>query len=151
MLIWLVIQQVTTQRLSLRRMWYFPIMIAGVTYINLKPDVLNNNVEVFGLLIAFVVGGLVGLGRGSLNQVEIDQMSGQIVVKGSLVGLLAWFGFLALEIIFRLILINSGANANGSTFGTVLPLTVLTGFFTGWRAMWYLKYLQLSSLIAYSR
>jgi hypothetical protein len=45
------------------------------------------------------------------------------------VGLLVWISFLTLEILFRLILVNSGANANGSTLGTVLPLAVLSGLF----------------------
>jgi hypothetical protein len=128
-------------------MWLIPIGLAALTYTNLKPDVLNNQWEMLALVVAFGVGGVFGLGRGSLNRVELDQATKQIIVRGSVIGLIVWLGFVLLEIGFRFLL--SRLDATDATLVTVLPLASATGLFSGWRAMWCIKYLQLNSYSEY--
>ena len=140
---WIIVQQVTTIRVSLRRMWFIPLALGIYTFTQLKPDSLNDDTTVLALGAALVVGSLVGIVRGSFNRVEFDGQRGQLVVRGSVLGLAIWLAFMAGEITLRVIL-NNGSLAGTSTLGTVVPLAMVTAMFAGWRFSWYMKYLQLA-------
>lgn len=138
---WIIIQQITTQRYTVRRLWTIPVILAVVTYVNLKPDVLNDQMDMLVIGVAGVIGCGLGLVRGMVNKVNVDYATGELIVRGSILGLAMWLVFIAGEICLRLAL-NGGSFSSGSAFNTVLPLALLTGIFSGWRFAWYLKYSQ---------
>src|SRR5689334_21895476 len=87
---WIIVQRVTTIRVTLRRMWFIPLALGIYTFTQLKPDSLNDDTTVLALGAALVVGSLVGIVRGSFNRVEFDGQRGQLVLRGSVLGLAIW-------------------------------------------------------------
>ena len=145
LLLWVMFQQITTRRYSLGKLWIIPLALGIYTYVNFNPDLLNDPADMGLIIGALLIGGLAGLARGALNKVQLDRTSGQLVVYGSVLGLLYWLAFVAGEVALRFT-INQGNFTSASPLGTVLPLALVTGFFAGWRAVWFMKYLQLNQM-----
>jgi hypothetical protein len=128
-------QLAKVQYLNPAKLWRAPLLLAIWNVYNLK-DSLNDPTTVAFVVAALGVGAVIGVGRGLINRVAFDRISNQLVVFGSLAGMLVWLGGLVLSVGLRVVL-------SGTPLGLVVSPALILGVFSGWRLVWQLKYNQL--------
>lgn len=131
-------QLVKVQFVNPAKLWRVPLLLAIWNAYNLKDSFIDPT-TLFVVLAAFGGGAAIGLARGLINRVSFDHKTNQMVVYGSLAGMLVWLGGLAASVGLRVIL-------SGSPLGLVVSPALLLGVFTGWRLVWQLKYNQLMTV-----
>ncbi|MBN9391648.1 MAG: hypothetical protein J0I20_26680 [Chloroflexi bacterium] len=131
-------QLAKVQYVNPAKLWRVPLLLAIWNVYNLK-DSINDPATVAVVLAALGMGTVIGVVRGLINRVSFDHKSDQLVVFGSLAGMLVWLGGLAISLGLRVFL-------NGTPLGLVVSPALLLGIFSGWRLVWQLKYNQLMTV-----
>ncbi len=94
---WMIYGQMREQRMKLSRMWIVPAFMVLLSYPSLTKLPLHNFFNIFVLLIAGGVGAALGVVREVFKKISVNKVAGEILVKGTPIGLFLWFGAIIFE------------------------------------------------------
>jgi hypothetical protein len=135
---YVALRQLRGRRLSLTRLWIMPLLIVGwaLTQLDLPTVVAPAHWPALGGAAA--IGLLAGALMGWVNRVESDPATGELLVAGSLLTLLAWFTLMAARFGAEYLLAQA-VGADGPYASALLLVSVSVGLLAR-RLCWYTKY-----------
>jgi hypothetical protein len=136
----LLLRQLQERRVKISRLWILPVLVLYLTLRSIIPDLFLTPWSPMIILLACLVGVLIGILRGNLVRVRFDGHPGEMMVKGSPVGVAVWVVLIIMKY-FVHSFFGSGANGYHSTnLVTAALLAMTAGTIIARRVVLYLKY-----------
>ncbi|MBI1744031.1 DUF1453 family protein [Candidatus Acetothermia bacterium] len=93
----LVLSQLRESRMSVSRMWIIPALMIFLSYGSLTKLPFNSLFNIAILMAALGVGIALGVVREAFKKISVDKAAGEIIVKGTPIGVLIWIGAIVFE------------------------------------------------------
>jgi hypothetical protein len=115
----LLVLQTRRRRILIRRLWLIPVVLVAVTGWNLVRHPPEQLIGWVVLILALLVGVVMGSVRGALVDVHnVDTTSGALLVQNTRIGVVLWLVAFAARIAVRQI--AGHTEADGSVLGVVM-------------------------------
>ena len=117
----LVLSQLRESRMKVSRMWIVPALMIFLSYGSLTKLPFNSLFNIALLLAALGVGMALGVVGEAFKKISFDKAAGEIIVKGTPIGVLIWIG----AIVFERYVQDFLKQSKGIVTPQLLPATLL--------------------------
>jgi hypothetical protein len=143
-IVWVIVSQMRDSRMSVSRMWVIPALMVFLSFGSLTKLPLNNVFNIALLLSALGAGAILGVMREAFKTIRVNRADGEIIVKGTPIGILIWIGAIIFERYIKEFLHDSKGIVTPQLLPAALLLFSLSAVIAR-RAYLYWKYFKIGA------